>query len=418
MTVAASLRDDPDHPEGGHALILLSGAEVPSGEVKVSIEPLDDTPGYRGPIQVMATPRVTNGGVELPIGPTAVDAIAPGTSVSLSVLGSNIYVETLWPTLTPLRQPTKRKPLLRTRPREVVQPASAPHARGGRLGTDGNNAPAINEDRINEERTNGGGSGEPPPLDAMLARPHRASSQEEQPSNESETPRRQDEARDQKARDEKPHEDKKTPPPAPLDKPARLAEQQPHRLNRPLAAAIALSAFILGVIVTASMWIWDPDLLDLQGGRHAIRRLCPTAIKLPSPYEILTKLANSSPAGKTISQMDPGQYLEQGKKARTLEESYFWTGWATRSLLENKQNHVGATFERTYAHPTSPVERQSDNTKQGCGYAARFAREMAAVAKDCEAMDNIAKIPPGSVADEKTADAWRERATKCKETKP
>lgn len=91
--------EDPAHPNGGHALVVLQGVADLPADTTVLVDPLDQRLGL-GHLVVPQTPARHDGDtVIFPIGPALVDRIDPHTAVTLSVPGLGFRQELIWPEL-------------------------------------------------------------------------------------------------------------------------------------------------------------------------------------------------------------------------------------------------------------------------------------------------------------------------------
>lgn len=115
--------EDPSHPDGGHAVVLLRGLEQAPQPATFQLKIIDAiavNPAVDGarlsngdlePARVRATPD----GVELLIGPevTACPMLMPGTAVEIVVAGANARGGFLWPSITPEKPRARRNVLSR-----------------------------------------------------------------------------------------------------------------------------------------------------------------------------------------------------------------------------------------------------------------------------------------------------------------
>lgn len=102
MTASCSISqiiNDPDRPEGGHALIALTGVAALPADATITFEPVDQGLGIR-PLTVHR-PATRFGGGELwiAIGPEIVDALQPDIGVTVSIPGLAFRAECSWPAL-------------------------------------------------------------------------------------------------------------------------------------------------------------------------------------------------------------------------------------------------------------------------------------------------------------------------------
>lgn len=109
--IALEVVPDPLSPEGGHAVIRLSGIWLLPPRATVRIEPIEDAVdadaladwpyGDWAPV----ASRVTEAGLDLVVGPAVVDSapLTEGTPVVVSIPAADIRHELLWPAITPSR---------------------------------------------------------------------------------------------------------------------------------------------------------------------------------------------------------------------------------------------------------------------------------------------------------------------------
>lgn len=108
--------EDQSHPEGGHAVIVVTEIDgLPEGtsfllkspDDAPGAEPLEGWPrGHQLPIEV----RNTSDGAELVIGPTITDSqlLLPGTAVRIEIPSAEVWGEFVWPNVSPTRRPRRR----------------------------------------------------------------------------------------------------------------------------------------------------------------------------------------------------------------------------------------------------------------------------------------------------------------------
>lgn len=103
------VEDDPDHPEGGHALVVWEGASRAPGLVDMTLESADARAGLRlRATQVPATESAR--GVAVAIGPDIVERVPAHTPMLLRLPDINLAAEVHWPALRPLwKRATKRR---------------------------------------------------------------------------------------------------------------------------------------------------------------------------------------------------------------------------------------------------------------------------------------------------------------------
>jgi hypothetical protein len=378
MTVTAAIRDDPAYPEGGHALIVLQGVDVPAGPFTLRIEPLDDSVEYFGPRQVTGTSRSGGDGLELSVGPDVVMHLPPWTSVNLSLVGTDVHVEVRWPSLTLPPAPSKVRVVRPTKVRTIVEPAS----------TKVSSAPPTQPTPTPfSPRT------ETPtvvtPVPAGTPTPSAPT-----------TPAPSPVVTPPVSEEEKPAAAAPTTTPQPTLTPERRG------ISGRAAAMISIVAFALGAASALAGWVlyWGPPWQP--------PKIVQTDTNLPSPYEMLSKLPDRSPAGTLVSQVKADQYLQLGRAASSAAEGDFWSEWATKSMLESRRKGVAATlgdFANDVANSTQERQRLP---------AARFLWEMAAIAKSCVAMDHIATSLSidGDPASQAQAKVWRAREKQCRDT--
>jgi hypothetical protein len=379
MTVTAAIRDDPAYPEGGHALIVVQGVDVPAGPFTLRIEPLDDSVVYLGPKQVSGTSRNGGDGLELAVGPDVVMHLQPWTSVNLSLVGADIHVEVRWPSLRLPAAPSKVRVVRPTKVRTVVEPAStkaasapptqpAPAPFSTATPTPVAPVPAAT----------------PAPIPAATPAPFPTVTPAPSPAA---TPVLSMEA-----------------PAAPTTTQRTLTRER-RGISGRAAAMISIGAFSLGAGSALAGWVlyWGPPWQS--------PKIVRADTNLPSPYEMLTKLSDRSPAGKLVSQVKADQYIQLGRTANSAAEGDFWSEWATKSMLESRKKGVAATLG-DFANDVA------NSTQEQRLPAARFLWEMAAIAKSCVAMDHIATslAIDGDPANQAKAEIWRAREKQCRDT--
>jgi hypothetical protein len=376
MTVTAAIREDPAHPEGGHALIILQGVDVPAGPFTLRIEPLDDSVAYFGPKQVSGTSRTGGDGLELSVGPDVVNHLQPWTSVNLSLVGAEVHVEVRWPSLTLPPAPSKVRVVRPTKVRTVVEPAS----------TKSLSAPPTQPT--------------PTPFSPLTATPTPvtpvpAATPAPFPTV---TPAPSPAATPVLSVEE-------PAAPAPTTTPRPTVTPERRGISGRAAAMISIGAFSIGAASALAGWVlyWG---LPWQAPK-----VVQTDTNLPSPYEMLTKLSDRSPAGKLVSQVKADQYIQLGRTANSAAEGDFWSEWATKSMLESRKKGVAATLG-DFANDVA------NSTQEQRLPAARFLWEMAAIAKSCDAMDHIATslAIDGDPASQAKAGTWRAREKQCRDT--
>ena len=394
------IRDDPDHPEGGHALVLFPGAAGPTGAATLLIEPLTDGFVYSGPRQIEALGERTERGLLFAIGGGLLDTLPPGVAVTLLVRGTTLEADVLWPALTPLRAMSRRTGVRAGGPRRSVAQGPATGARPGpRLGGGAQPDPAPAEapaDAASEilpaptAATLAAAAIVPPASIATVAfvgpdpgavRADAAPEADLRTDEHAVNPASSSPVRPSV------HD---RPPPAP----------QSARWRLPAVAALAFCAGI--TVPVALAWMRPPPA-------PAVKIVSVTP-QLPSPYDVLHSLSDLSPRGTPVELAESDKFMTRSHLAKSAEEKSIWREWATRVLLETKANGAAATLsdfatDLAMAHVDQPTLA-----------AARFLWEMAALAEDCAAMDNIALAlatdgDPGGAGQITT---WRARAARCR----
>lgn len=382
MTVAVEVRDDPDHPEGGHALVLFRGTAKPDVPATLVIEPLTEGFDYRGPRRLKAEGRATPEGFEIPVGPDVLAALPPGIAVSLGLAGSGREADIRWPTLAQKAAEPRRQAIKAPTRRVVV--------------------------------TGGGAS-----LKTSSAAPKR----QDPPDGASDAPKPQDEP----DRGDTPRDGGASnatvggaggasgtvvalQPPADPAKPPIL-DVPPVRAGwrTGSVAAAALLAFLAGAGGVGTAWFLrapPPPPSTVVG---------PTLAALPSPYDMLNELTDHSPRGIHVDPREAKGFRLRGDGAETPQEARFWHGWAARDVLTAKNNDVAATLS-DWATDLARGDGAKSPADAPALAAARFLWEMAALASDCSAMENIAAAlsRDGQAGTGRQAAVWRDRATLCR----
>ena len=437
MTWPVEIRDDPDHAEGGHALIVFEGARGPAGPATLLIQPLTEGFVYAGPRHVDAVGEATERGLLFAVGGGVLDRLEPGIAVALSVQGSGIAAELLWPELTPLRLTTRRTGM-RAGVRRVVATDSGPPSRGKPpvLGTpdrppirpsDGAyKAPVRNGNATATTETAAGRTDKAEAqTDAVTLRPDPVIVRI--PPVETVTPitlpadllkadrpgRSLDSVPGGTLPDTVPGSDAAGEAP-PTPDPNRTADRLAGDADRstgpvPAAgwrgsavAALTVLAFCLGAGATGAVWFTRP-------APAPVTKTVTVTPSLPSPYDLLHTLSDRSPLGVPVDMADAGGFLKRSRIAGSESESRFWRQWATRAMLETRANGAAATLsdfatDLARAHADQPTLA-----------AARFLWEMAALADDCAASDNIGRAL-GIDGNPESADktTWQKRARDCR----
>jgi hypothetical protein len=95
---------DPDHPEGGHVILLFRGVDTVPDDPRFTIEAVDGMAPAKwpeGPREPVAV-RTTAAGLEIIAGPDIGNEIPPGVPVSVSVPSAGLTAERLWPSIIPM----------------------------------------------------------------------------------------------------------------------------------------------------------------------------------------------------------------------------------------------------------------------------------------------------------------------------
>ena len=416
MTVAIEVRDDPEHPEGGHALILFRDAPDPGGEVTLLVDPLTEGFDYRGPRRIDVSGRATPDGFEIGVGPEVVSALPPGIATSLGLAGSSLFADVRWPILAQkAAEPRRRVIATQTRRIVVTGTGAATTSPPRRLEP----APArLSNDPVRVPDP-------PKPLDPRT------------PIGLTKPPHRQPPAStgDGRQVDSEPMPEPKSRETAPPKTGGRGALENgsgdaggalvreptevPERLKpsirepRPAAggwrtgsvAAVALLAFIVGAGGVGGFWFSRPTPVAEPAVMPA----------LPSPYAMLSTLSDRSPGGVRVDAREAKEFRLRGDKAKSPEEADFWHEWATKNLLTGKTGDAAATLS-DFATGLASGHGVAGGRDAPAFAAARFLWEMAALASDCAAMDNIAAALSrgGQPGTDPEASVWRDRAKLCR----
>ncbi len=113
--VSVQAYEDPGHPEGGHAVLLLQGVTKAPPSPVFRLKPGDaataaDAAGWpSGDLKPLGS-RVTEDGLELQLGPevTESELLLPGTLVEIEVAGADACGAFLWPNIAPMLRPKRR----------------------------------------------------------------------------------------------------------------------------------------------------------------------------------------------------------------------------------------------------------------------------------------------------------------------
>lgn len=388
MSTTAEVQDDPDRPQGGHALIRFGGPSRPPGPVVLDIECLTEGFDYRGPRQVTSERRDTPSGGVIAIGPDVTSRLSPGISVALTLLGEGLRSEVLWPVLTPVRLAATPSPIRPSaRPRVVAVPSGHDKVpQKGAVDVDGRTGPS-----------------EPP----LTSGPVRAVTSVG--SDDAKTPEAPitppvsvttSSTADGTIRDKQPARDDGPAPTDRLEGAVTDPVRKPSGLGATAVLGVALLAFACGVGLTALFFTFRPSTLASR----------PTA--LPSPYAMLSRLADRSPQGTPVRTVPSDGFLARGRKAKSPDEGAFWRQWAARALVENRKTGAAATLSDFATDLANTADAGPPEV-----LAARFLWEFAAVGRDCAAMDNIiaASEPGGPAPDPATVEAWRGRVQQCRD---
>jgi hypothetical protein len=369
------IAEDPDHPEGGHVLLRFANVTNSPQDPRVSIEPIDDVMSadwpidLRDPVAVRCTPR----GLEIIVGPEIGNAVPPGAAVRVSVPGSGLEAERLWPIITPMvSSPGKRQV---GRPKRVVAIAQ-PSSQG--------RAESIVEARNRDGSAN------------ALAVP-------EQPGEPGPLPRPPDDASGQPDRAEI------TPP-----KPEPKKQTTPVPPKVPLIArhgwAIAALSFVLGAAIVLGY--------SAMGGTFPWNRSPPVA-NVVSQFSLYDFLAVSpvSPRGTSPQSVPAEQWSnlvrQQWDGKSSPKDSAEAAYWLKQVVLN------GITPNQVKALTALGYLEAGDIQGASGPEAARLLWEMAATRGGCEALLNLGHLqeteasrPPG--ARKEAALRWYQRAAAVK----
>lgn len=165
--VNVAIREDTNHPEGGHAVIELTGVKAKPLSDAFSLEPVDsnlnaaDMKGWPSGERTPLKTRMSPAGFEIMIGPDVVESpvLLPGTPVLVKVPGAGVSREVLWPDIKPLRRQKVKRIITSTDRRDsmarmqaqkeqaaqaamAAQVAKAAHAAQAAKSTSGAGAPS------------------------------------------------------------------------------------------------------------------------------------------------------------------------------------------------------------------------------------------------------------------------------------
>lgn len=180
------------------------------------------------------------------------------------------------------------------------------------------------------------------------------------------------------------------------------------RVARLAAVLMVVVAFVCGATLASlvAFWRWPVAPLVFESGAGA---------ELPSPYAALAGLADHSPSGLPVTKDWVG-LLNASRTATDAKEKVFWINWATRKLLSSRDSGAAAILSDF----ASNLANNEQLAKPGRYAAAQFLWEMAAIADDCVAMDNIAIVLSRDSTPAATAAAgnWHARAVHCHQQNP
>ena len=390
MSAIVKIADDPS-AEGGHALIHVQGAAgVPSTGTLI-IEVLTEGFDYRGPRRLDVSPLGTEHGFDISIGPDVVAALRQGLAVNLRLDGAGLNVDVLWPALTPPRAVARRSALSNTKPKRRVVAGEESSSIAPRRTPKGTST--IETEPFDET----------PPDSPRLPEP------KVEPKES--VPLIVVEPRDPEQIVEEPKAPS-TPSTPPDTVPVRAAGW-----SRPRVAAVGLVAFFLGA-----------------GSMALLQRLMPAPKEQPieakadidfaSPYDLLADLPPRSPDGVTVKAGESHLFRTRAQSAGSGKEADFWHLWALHASLESRMNNLAGVLG-DFATVMANTHRSDGDIA-----AARVVWELAAIGRDCNAMDNLAATysmmgPPDKptpvLANHKTGDrtstvtTWHRRADECRE---
>ncbi|MFM9941125.1 MAG: hypothetical protein ACKVP7_16715 [Hyphomicrobiaceae bacterium] len=114
-TLDVDARSDDSRPEGGHAVLLFAGLELPAEPVRFILRPLDPhiDPDRLDELlepQDAIAARAVEGGCELVLGPqtTAHPALETGAIVAIELADLACRAEFVWPAIPPLARPRRQ----------------------------------------------------------------------------------------------------------------------------------------------------------------------------------------------------------------------------------------------------------------------------------------------------------------------
>ena len=345
--------------------------------------------------------EVTDTGLVYALADGALDQLAPGVAVALSVQGTGIAADVLWPELTPLRIVTRRTGIRAAGPRRVV-------AQGGSTAA----SPPVRPEPLQAPK--------PKQPEGPLRRPEPDTDFADPPAEPGPPPPKrpgptidvsapptlpdvvptttEDVARaggSVPVEDAPANADDKASIPI-HDEPRRPASGPAAGWRMPAVAAVAVAAFCAGAAASGAAFLMRPAHVETTA--------------LPSPYDLLHALPEQSPDGTPVDMADAGDFLLRGRSAKTAEDGSFWRRWAMRSMLETNAGGSAATLS------DFAVELARTHTDPPTLAAARFLWELATLGQDCTAMQNIATAlgVGGDKAKAAEIAAWQDREQQCR----
>ena len=131
--ISLDIREDRNHPEGGHAVIRIKGLKSKPDNGSFIIEPAAitrDGPALKGWPRGARRPLKTtmsSAGFEIVVGPDVVESpvLLPGTPVIVKVPAAGVSAEALWPDITPLRRQKVKRIITSSERRDALARAQS-----------------------------------------------------------------------------------------------------------------------------------------------------------------------------------------------------------------------------------------------------------------------------------------------------
>jgi hypothetical protein len=402
---AVEIANDIQHPEGGHALIRFRGATGPLGPARLQIEPLTEGVAYDGPRDAEVVGTADADGVTYAVAGGALDKLETGVPVTLSIAGTSLTAQVVWPELPTLRAPPQ--PRVRVPPpRRTVVERVAERATGERPPAPESEA-AGGEPRpapeVGPAEDPGAATAPPAPPPALDDRKIAAFWGDRETAAALAAGRAE------------------APPPRPEIAGSGAVAALPRERSLVERSAVSRgNATLVGAGVTAGVIVGL--LLGTGVARQPLQPAPPSAgvgrapasahLNLLSPYHLLHDLPSRSPEGFAVEERDPIALLRRASSAKSDAEKEFWVHWAMRAALEQPDGRPAAQAIVLNYFAAALAKGQTDPTQLAI---AEFLWEMAAVGNDCVAMSDIAVAlrASGDSADAGTAATWQARSQQC-----